>query len=272
MALDYVMMPRATYCQPQVASFGWTEAQARERGHDVRVAKFPFMANGKAHGLGDTAGFVKLVSDAEYGELLGAHLIGPDVTELLPELTLAQQWDLTVHGAGPQRARPPDPERGGQGGAARPRGPHDQHVTCEPGAAPLRLTRWWPRGRATRRGPPRDRPARSVRCCRGSVDRRPRAAPRRSVRANARPSRVGARKRRAPTLRPMDREPHRHDRAEPVRGRRIDRAADVRCRCRPSRAASANAGAAKVTGMEVAVDQRIGYAARRERREAPRQI
>jgi dihydrolipoamide dehydrogenase len=96
MALDYVMMPRATYCQPQVASFGWTETQAREQGFDVRVAKFPFMANGKAHGLGDTVGFVKLLSDAKYGELLGGHLIGPDVTELLPELTLAQQWDLTT--------------------------------------------------------------------------------------------------------------------------------------------------------------------------------
>jgi dihydrolipoamide dehydrogenase len=96
MPLDYVMMPRATYCQPQVASFGWTEAQAREKGFDVRVAKFPFMANGKAHGLGDTVGFVKLLSDAKYGELLGGHLIGPDVTELLPELTLAQQWDLTT--------------------------------------------------------------------------------------------------------------------------------------------------------------------------------
>ncbi|BCY06982.1 dihydrolipoyl dehydrogenase [Actinoplanes sp. L3-i22] len=97
MALDYRMIPRATYCQPQVASFGWTEAQAREQGFDVRVAKFPFTANGKAHGLGDATGFVKIISDAQYGELLGAHLIGPDVTELLPELTLAQQWDLTVH-------------------------------------------------------------------------------------------------------------------------------------------------------------------------------
>jgi dihydrolipoamide dehydrogenase len=97
MELDYVMIPRATYCQPQIASFGFTEAQARERGFDVKVAKFPFMANGKAHGLGDTTGFVKILSDATYGELLGAHLIGPDVTELLPELTLAQQWDLTVH-------------------------------------------------------------------------------------------------------------------------------------------------------------------------------
>ncbi|ALG07133.1 dihydrolipoyl dehydrogenase [Kibdelosporangium phytohabitans] len=97
MELDFVMIPRATYCQPQIASFGWTEAQARERGFDVKVAKFPFTANGKAHGLGDSAGFVKILSDAKYGEIIGAHLIGPDVTELLPELTLAQQWDLTVH-------------------------------------------------------------------------------------------------------------------------------------------------------------------------------
>ncbi|MFD8636641.1 dihydrolipoyl dehydrogenase [Streptomyces sp. NPDC059533] len=97
MELDYPMIPRATYSQPQIASFGWTEAQAREKGFDVAVAKFPFTANGKAHGLGDTAGFVKLISDATHGEIIGAHLIGPDVTELLPELTLAQQWDLTVH-------------------------------------------------------------------------------------------------------------------------------------------------------------------------------
>jgi len=97
MELDYVMIPRATYCQPQIASFGWTEAQAREQGFDVKVAKFPFTANGKSNGLGDTVGFVKVISDTKYGELLGAHLIGPEVTELLPELTLAQQWDLTVH-------------------------------------------------------------------------------------------------------------------------------------------------------------------------------
>ncbi|GEC03397.1 dihydrolipoyl dehydrogenase [Streptomyces spinoverrucosus] len=97
MELDYVMIPRATYCQPQIASFGYTEEQARDLGYDVKVAKFPFTANGKAHGLGDTTGFVKLISDAKYGELIGGHLIGPDVTELLPELTLAQKWDLTVH-------------------------------------------------------------------------------------------------------------------------------------------------------------------------------
>ncbi|MBX9363023.1 dihydrolipoyl dehydrogenase [Streptomyces sp. WAC04114] len=97
MELDFTMVPRATYCQPQIASFGWTEAEARERGFDVRVAKFPFTANGKAHGLGHPSGFVKVISDGRHGELLGAHLIGPEVTELLPELTLAQQWDLTVH-------------------------------------------------------------------------------------------------------------------------------------------------------------------------------
>jgi dihydrolipoamide dehydrogenase len=93
---DYRMMPRATFCQPQVASFGLTEQQARDEGHEVLVSKFPFTANGKAHGLGEPTGFVKLVADAQYGELLGAHLIGPDVSELLPELTLAQKWDLTA--------------------------------------------------------------------------------------------------------------------------------------------------------------------------------
>lgn len=97
MELDYVMIPRATFCQPQIASFGYTEAQAREKGFDVQVAKFPFTANGKAHGLAEPGGFVKLISDKTHGELLGGHIIGPEATELLPELTLAQQWDLTVH-------------------------------------------------------------------------------------------------------------------------------------------------------------------------------
>ncbi|MCF3132296.1 dihydrolipoyl dehydrogenase [Streptomyces olivochromogenes] len=96
MELDYRMIPRATFCRPQIASFGWTESEARGEGFDVRVATFPFTANAKAHGFGDTAGFVKLISDGRHGELLGGHMIGPDVTELLPELTLAQKWDLTV--------------------------------------------------------------------------------------------------------------------------------------------------------------------------------
>jgi dihydrolipoamide dehydrogenase len=93
--LEYIMMPRATYCQPQVASFGYTEKQAREAGYDINVAKFPFQVNGKALGLGEPVGFVKLISDKKYGELLGGHLIGPDVTELLPELTLARFAELT---------------------------------------------------------------------------------------------------------------------------------------------------------------------------------
>jgi dihydrolipoamide dehydrogenase len=93
--LNYEMMPRATYCQPQIASFGITEAQAKERGLEVKVGRFPFLANGKASGLGESTGWVKIVTEAKYGEILGAHMIGPEVTELLPELTLAQMMELT---------------------------------------------------------------------------------------------------------------------------------------------------------------------------------
>jgi len=93
--LNYEMMPRATYCQPQIASFGITEAQAKERGYTVKIGRFPFQANGKALGLADYAGWVKLVIDEQYGEILGASMIGPEVTELLPELTLAQMMELT---------------------------------------------------------------------------------------------------------------------------------------------------------------------------------
>ncbi|WIM87288.1 dihydrolipoyl dehydrogenase [Candidatus Mycobacterium wuenschmannii] len=94
---DIRMQPRATFCQPNVASFGLTEQQARDEGYDVVVSKFPFTANGKAHGVGDPSGFVKLVADAKHLELLGGHLVGHDVAELLPELTLAQKWDLTAN-------------------------------------------------------------------------------------------------------------------------------------------------------------------------------
>src|SRR4051794_7853829 len=96
MPVEYDFIPRATYCQPQIASFGYSEEQARDKGFDVKVAKFPFSANGKAMGLGDAVGFVKVVADAKHNEIIGAHLIGPDVTELLPALTLAQKWDLTA--------------------------------------------------------------------------------------------------------------------------------------------------------------------------------
>ncbi|HXF85015.1 MAG TPA: dihydrolipoyl dehydrogenase [Anaerolineales bacterium] len=95
--LDYEMMPRATYSYPQIASFGLTEAQARERGYEIKIGRFPFQPNGKALGLGDYMGFVKIVVDAKYGEILGAHMIGPEVTELLPELTLARMMELTPH-------------------------------------------------------------------------------------------------------------------------------------------------------------------------------
>jgi dihydrolipoamide dehydrogenase len=94
--LEYRMMPRATYCVPQVASFGYTEAQAKEAGYEINVGQFPFMANGKALGLGEKEGFIKIISDKQYGEILGAHMVGPDVTELLPELTLARNNELTA--------------------------------------------------------------------------------------------------------------------------------------------------------------------------------
>ena len=95
--LDRTMIPRATFCHPQIASFGYTEEQARQRGYEVKVAKFPFAANGRAPSLGDVRGFAKLVTDRERGELLGAHLIGPEVAELLSDLTLAQMWHLSIH-------------------------------------------------------------------------------------------------------------------------------------------------------------------------------
>jgi dihydrolipoamide dehydrogenase len=96
MPVAYDFAPRATFCQPQIGSFGLSEEQAREQGYDVKTASFPFSANGKAQGLGEAVGFVKVVADATYDEILGAHMIGPDVTELLPVLTLAQKWDLTA--------------------------------------------------------------------------------------------------------------------------------------------------------------------------------
>lgn len=94
--LDYAMMPRATYCQPQIASFGLTEAQAVEAGHDIKVGKFNVQANGKALGMGETDGMIKLVVDSRYGEILGAHLVGPEVTELLGELSLTRLLEGTT--------------------------------------------------------------------------------------------------------------------------------------------------------------------------------
>jgi dihydrolipoamide dehydrogenase len=95
--LDYDAMPRCYYCQPQIASMGITEKQAKERGLEVKVGKFNFLPNGKAQGLGETYGFVKVIADAKYGEILGVHMIGPEVTELLPEWVLARNNELTPH-------------------------------------------------------------------------------------------------------------------------------------------------------------------------------
>jgi len=92
---DYAYMPRCTYCSPQVASLGLTEAQAREQGYELDIGQFPFQANGKALGLGEREGFIKIISDAKYGEVLGVHMVGPEVTELLPELSLARMMELT---------------------------------------------------------------------------------------------------------------------------------------------------------------------------------
>ncbi|HEY4722148.1 MAG TPA: dihydrolipoyl dehydrogenase [Anaerolineae bacterium] len=95
--LDYDAMPRCYYCQPQIASMGLTEKQAKEKGHEIKVGKFNFQANGKALGLGENYGFVKVIADAKYGEILGVHMIGPEVTELLPEWVLARNYELTPH-------------------------------------------------------------------------------------------------------------------------------------------------------------------------------
>lgn len=94
--LDYTLMPRATYCQPQIASFGLTETQAQEQGYATRIGKFNVQANGKALGMGETDGMIKLVVDSRYGEILGAHLVGPEVTELLGELSLARLLEGTT--------------------------------------------------------------------------------------------------------------------------------------------------------------------------------
>ncbi|MDO5739950.1 MAG: dihydrolipoyl dehydrogenase [Ornithinimicrobium sp.] len=96
MPLDYRFIPRATYCHPQIASMGLTEQQAKDAGHEIKTSTFPFTANGKAQGLGDAVGFVKVVADAAHNEILGTHMIGPDVTELLPAVNVAQTWDLTA--------------------------------------------------------------------------------------------------------------------------------------------------------------------------------
>ena len=88
--LDYSFMPRATYCSPQVASIGITESQAKELGKNISIGRFPLSANGKALGLGESSGFIKLVLDEDVGEILGAHIIGAEATELLGEIAITK--------------------------------------------------------------------------------------------------------------------------------------------------------------------------------------
>ena len=95
--IDYKNIPGCTYTHPEVSSLGLTEAKAKEAGYEVKVGKFPFSASGKASAAGDKEGFVKLVFDAKYGELLGAHMIGGNVTEMIAELVVAKKLEITGH-------------------------------------------------------------------------------------------------------------------------------------------------------------------------------
>jgi dihydrolipoamide dehydrogenase len=93
--IDYSNIPGCTYCQPQVASIGLTEEKAREAGYELKIGKFPFMASGKAFAIGEREGFVKLIFDGKYGELLGAHIIGSEATEMIAELAMAKSLEAT---------------------------------------------------------------------------------------------------------------------------------------------------------------------------------
>jgi len=94
--INHRLVPNCTYCDPEVASVGLTEAKAKEEGYDVKVGKFPFSASGKARILGETDGFVKIVSEKKYDEVLGVHIIGPHATELLAEACVAMQLETTA--------------------------------------------------------------------------------------------------------------------------------------------------------------------------------
>ncbi|MCL6097806.1 MAG: dihydrolipoyl dehydrogenase [Bacteroidetes bacterium] len=93
--VDYSSIPGCTYCQPQVASIGLTEKKARDAGYELKIGKFPFMASGKAFAAGEREGFVKIIFDAKYGELLGTHIIGNDATELIAEIGIAKSMEAT---------------------------------------------------------------------------------------------------------------------------------------------------------------------------------
>ncbi len=95
--MDYNNIPGCTYCTPEIASIGFTEKAAKDAGYDIKVGKFPFMASGKASASGATEGFVKVIFDAKYGEFLGAHMIGNNVTEMIAEVSVARKLETTAH-------------------------------------------------------------------------------------------------------------------------------------------------------------------------------
>jgi dihydrolipoamide dehydrogenase len=95
--LDYNNIPGCTYCSPEIASVGYTEKAAKEAGFNIKVGKFPFSASGKASAAGAKEGFVKVIFDAKYGELLGAHMIGANVTEMIAEIVAARKLETTGH-------------------------------------------------------------------------------------------------------------------------------------------------------------------------------
>jgi dihydrolipoamide dehydrogenase len=95
--INYNNIPGCTYCIPQVASVGYTEKAAKEEGYDILVGKFPFSASGKASALGHNEGFVKVIFDKKYGEWLGCHMIGPEVTEMIAEVVVARDLETTGH-------------------------------------------------------------------------------------------------------------------------------------------------------------------------------
>ncbi len=95
--MDYNNIPGCTYCSPEIASVGYTEKAAKEAGHEIKVGKFPFMASGKASAAGATEGFVKVIYDAKYGEFLGCHMIGMNVTEMIAEAVVARKLETTAH-------------------------------------------------------------------------------------------------------------------------------------------------------------------------------
>ncbi|MFM7177787.1 MAG: FAD-dependent oxidoreductase, partial [Bacteroidota bacterium] len=95
--LDYNNIPGCTYCNPEIASVGYTEKAAKDAGYEIKVGKFPFSASGKASAAGSKDGFVKVIFDAKYGEFLGAHMIGANVTEMIAEIVVARKLETTGH-------------------------------------------------------------------------------------------------------------------------------------------------------------------------------